>query len=362
VNAPRDAGDAYRRRLLAYPRRWREANGEELLAVLIAGAEGSQRSHPSAAETWDLLRHGLSARARELLWPFSPVLRDRITTLSLAGGASLAMVCLLFGELPAIAGPCQQVSYQSMTTFPPLLTVAPLLYLGFLATLALTVAGRVRPALNTGLLLLTLSVGVTLTSFAARSRPVAAPPIYLSLFFVAVSLLTCMGRVDLSRTGRWWLALGSLGLGGVFALALTLQPQDFGAFVVEDPRWTFYRGWRTGIHLIAEQTWILLVAGLLMAALVSARRPGWFAASTVAALPWLYLALLFAGGSNSAHPLAPALSLCAFAVVAGVLALAYRAGRLRTSGVDPQRPAPGSCGTGSHKPDHSYLSQRQVHG
>jgi hypothetical protein len=214
MNAPHDLEAAYRRRLRAYPRRWREQNGEELLAVLLTAAEGSRRSRPSPTETLDLLRNGLSARARRALRPFSPLLRGRIASLSLTGGASMGRVCLLFGELPAIGGPHRQVSYQAMITFPPLLTVAPLLYLGFLVTLALTVAGRLRPSRSTGLILLTLSAVVTLTSLAARSYPVAAPPLHLSLFFIAVSLLTCVGRVDLSRNGRWLLALGAAGLAG----------------------------------------------------------------------------------------------------------------------------------------------------
>ncbi|ABW10656.1 hypothetical protein Franean1_1202 [Parafrankia sp. EAN1pec] len=53
---------AYRRLLLCYPRRWREARGEELLGTLLDGAEAAGRTRPSRAEVVDLVVHGLATR------------------------------------------------------------------------------------------------------------------------------------------------------------------------------------------------------------------------------------------------------------------------------------------------------------
>ena len=145
-------------------------------------------------------------------------------------------------------------------------------------------------------------------------------------FFAGVSLLTGVGRVNLSRAGRWLLALGGIGLVGVFATVVLLPAGKQVSFELEDPRWVFYRSWRTGIALIAQQTWILLVVALVVAGVVSRRNPGWFTASTIAGLPWLYFTLLFVGGSNVAQPGLPALVFSALAVLAVLAAIAFRAG------------------------------------
>ena len=58
---------AYRRLLAWYPRKFRHENGQEILAVLMAGAPPGQR-RPGLAEAADLIRSGLWLR----LWPSVP--------------------------------------------------------------------------------------------------------------------------------------------------------------------------------------------------------------------------------------------------------------------------------------------------
>ena len=58
---------AYRRLLAWYPRKFRRENGQEILAVLLAGAPPGQR-RPGLAESADLIRSGLWLR----LWPSVP--------------------------------------------------------------------------------------------------------------------------------------------------------------------------------------------------------------------------------------------------------------------------------------------------
>jgi Flp pilus assembly protein TadB len=54
----------YRRLLAVYPRSFREGHEEEILAVLLAGAEEGRR-RPHTADVVDLARRGISMRLRE---------------------------------------------------------------------------------------------------------------------------------------------------------------------------------------------------------------------------------------------------------------------------------------------------------
>jgi hypothetical protein len=58
----RDLADRYRRLLAWYPRDHRERHGEEMLGVLLAGAE--DRTRPSRKETADLLLGALRLHLR----------------------------------------------------------------------------------------------------------------------------------------------------------------------------------------------------------------------------------------------------------------------------------------------------------
>jgi hypothetical protein len=58
-----DLERGYRRLLACYPRAFRQENGQEILAVLMARAPGGQR-RPGLAESADLIRSGLRMRLR----------------------------------------------------------------------------------------------------------------------------------------------------------------------------------------------------------------------------------------------------------------------------------------------------------
>lgn len=53
----------YRRMLRLYPRSYRDQHGEDMLGVLLNGADGG-KSHPGFSESLDLLRGALVVRAR----------------------------------------------------------------------------------------------------------------------------------------------------------------------------------------------------------------------------------------------------------------------------------------------------------
>ena len=75
---------AYRRILSCYPRSFRADSEDEILAVLLATAEGQTRV--GGAEAWDLIRGALRMR----LWPAAPRPRTvrAAVTLMLAGAAA----------------------------------------------------------------------------------------------------------------------------------------------------------------------------------------------------------------------------------------------------------------------------------
>lgn len=83
----------YRRLLALYPRAHRAAHGEEMLGVLLEGAEN--RSAPGAAETWDLLRG-----AAQVHWRHALSGHDRRDTLAIV--SLLAPVLLLTGATSTV--------------------------------------------------------------------------------------------------------------------------------------------------------------------------------------------------------------------------------------------------------------------
>jgi hypothetical protein len=68
---------AYRRLLGWYPRAFREENGPEILAVLLAGAPDGQR-RPGLAESADLIRAGLWLRLRPGVPASAPTVRAAV--------------------------------------------------------------------------------------------------------------------------------------------------------------------------------------------------------------------------------------------------------------------------------------------
>ncbi|MEV0716942.1 hypothetical protein [Asanoa sp. NPDC050611] len=102
----------YRRLLLAYPRGYRRARGEELVTTLLEGAP-PDRTRPAVAEAWDLVRGGLRQR-------FGPPHGRRYTALAVLGAAALAWVA--FGGALRVAGepdPGDVALPAAMSLMPP---------------------------------------------------------------------------------------------------------------------------------------------------------------------------------------------------------------------------------------------------
>lgn len=89
---------SYRRLLLAYPSRWWDERGEEVLGVLLEGAEARGARRPALGEVVDVVGHGLLARFGPAATLFDDRVRELTASLALASLSALSLLCLLFGE------------------------------------------------------------------------------------------------------------------------------------------------------------------------------------------------------------------------------------------------------------------------
>jgi hypothetical protein len=88
----------YRRLLAWYPREFRREHGQEILAVLMAGARAGQR-RPGLAEAADLIRSGLWMRLRPGVPRSAPTVRAAVRLMYAGAAVSTANLILLMAVL-----------------------------------------------------------------------------------------------------------------------------------------------------------------------------------------------------------------------------------------------------------------------
>lgn len=256
---------AYARLLLAYPRSWRDVRGEEVLAVLLDGAEARGASRPSVAEAVDLVAHGLAARAGLVL---DQRTRELTATLALASLAALAVLTLFLGEWWPWPQPVRR---QDMPFGWP----------------DGTKPGAVGPFSTLGGPLLPLLVVPAVLALAGRTR--AARLLLLALLPALLLLPTAAGVLEVDRPARWTLAgltaFAALGLLGparhtrLLAVVTAALVLGLGCAVLyedldlsSDPRGGFSYGellasWELAVPWVVAGA---LLAGVLVRALVPA--------------------------------------------------------------------------------------------
>jgi hypothetical protein len=89
-----DLERGYRRLLAWYPREFRRENGQEILAVLMAGARDGQR-RPGLAESADLIRSGVRTRLRPRVPRSARTVRAAVRLMR--AGAAVSAVGLIIG-------------------------------------------------------------------------------------------------------------------------------------------------------------------------------------------------------------------------------------------------------------------------
>ena len=99
---------AYRRLLAWYPREFRRENGQEILAVLMAGAPDGKR-RPGLAESADLIRSGLWMRLRPSVPRSARTVRAAVK-LMYAGAAVSTVNLIILLALIVTSRPTMQFS------------------------------------------------------------------------------------------------------------------------------------------------------------------------------------------------------------------------------------------------------------
>ena len=263
---------AYRRLLLAYPRAWRDARGDEVLAVLLDGAEARGAARPSVTEALDLVVHGGLARAGLLTRTVDVRARELLALLAMASLTALSTLCLLLGEW--WPWPIDEVAEMPLSAWPgtpgPFFTLGGPLVLALLAPTALVLAGRPRPARA---LLLGLVPVIALLPLAAHLLDVNRPALWTLGGLLVFSVLSLAAPV------RQRAALAALSAGTATAAVLAVLGNTASG---ADPRGSFYH-YAGGLENLldagplAVAVLVAFAAGrrrLLPAALVGA---GWLA-------------------------------------------------------------------------------------
>jgi hypothetical protein len=272
---------SYRRLLHAYPVEWREERGEEMLAVLLEWAPDHQ-TRPSVREAIDLIWNGLRARFGGGDKSGPRLLAERVSILSLAGGAAVSLMCLVFGEIPRQLSPV----YREMITIAPVYSLGTLLYVTWFATVGLLAVGVIRNARRVARVLLGVAALVTLTSIAARWSIIAAPPLTLMAFMAMLAASAFGAPKAMTRGTRRILGIVTIAAAAVVTnTSLNLQwgwiSGGFDFYRASLPSW------------LRESMWVVLPVLLLSGAVASIRRPGWLHACLLASVPWVCYQLAY---------------------------------------------------------------------
>ena len=115
----------YRRLLAWYPRAFRRENGQEILAVLLAGAAGGQR-RPGLAQSADLIRSGLRMRLRPRVPRSAGTVRAAVRIMYAGAAVSTVYLILLLALIGDIkvrhATPGHHLTAAEVSTLNPLVT------------------------------------------------------------------------------------------------------------------------------------------------------------------------------------------------------------------------------------------------
>jgi hypothetical protein len=204
--------------LLAFPRRYRERRGEEMVGTLMEAA-GPEQRWPSPADAADLVDAGLAARTGLSSESAISSVLGLAAPYGLAVAGAIASVCLVFGELkvPGIWHRGFQPNQFTGDRFET--NAVPLYGLAVAAFLAM-VAGRAGVARVLALAGCIASY-VSLNSGSLRGGNFHPPVDLLALLFVALLPTVVAPAVRHSRMGVLGVAAAVLALGAAIAPART---------------------------------------------------------------------------------------------------------------------------------------------
>lgn len=267
---------SYRRLLRAYPEKWRDERGEEMLAVLLEWAPDHQ-TRPSRSEALDVVWNGLRARVAAAIGWFPRELQARVGLLSLGSGAALSAYCLLFGEYVV-----PDLREHTLLSLGPVYSAGSLLYVLWLVATALTVTGVLRNLRRVAATLLS-AIAALATVHLLSPGLVTMPPMYLLALFGGLGIFALLSPRATTKLDR-----GVLGL-VVVALGLGISGMSAGNALSGWGGYAFYRG---TVPNLADGAWLIVLAYWLTGAIASGFSRGWLRAGVVASLPWIYFSMV----------------------------------------------------------------------
>lgn len=296
--------------LSAYPRRWRERRGAEVLGVLMDAAADRGTKRPGVREVGNLIVHGIAERIRTATEPIGQGMRNLTARLALSSLVVLLTLTVAFGEVwswdrpgtTPYSGPA--TAYDG--TFGPFFTAGgPVMTLALLVCLV-GLLGRtrvLRPALPV------CAIVLAATSAASPVVGLNRPAVWTVLGVTVLAGFVWLGDATPSRRwATWTLAGTAAGVAEVWIRWVRF---------VDDPRPFFYYQ-RIGD---TTATWALL---LLLTAVVAAVMRRRLLGILPVAIAWLLiLALQQHSGGQPRGALAFG-GLAAFCFAAGTGALAVR--------------------------------------
>lgn len=269
----------YRRLLRAYPRSWRVHRQEEVVDVLMQGAEQSRDGRVGVLEAAGLLAGGLEERLERVLQLVPLRVRERVAALAIASGAALAVVLLLFAELP-LPGRTQMAPYP-VTGWGPVMTLGVLPCLGWVLALVLVGVHRLREARWAALITMVVTAAVVPL---AQASGLPRPPLFLLGVQVVLAALAGTARVSWSPAARRGVVTTALVLTVVLSATQLARPS-----LAQDPRLSFYRGW--GLPQVGTAGAVLAVVAVVVAIALAWQGRRWLVPAVTVAMPWIYLGL-----------------------------------------------------------------------
>ena len=186
----------YRAALDLYPRSWRDANGNAMLATLLDEAEVEGRNRPGLAQLLNISVFALLERARSAV-PAS--VRDRAAALAWGMGTALAIVMFVGTEwAPWSTG--RPSPEAEVTAFGPFVSAAAVILGLWILAFVVALAGRARPA--RWLLAATLPASVVLVAGEGAWWAALRPPSSALFFLALLALIAMQGSAVTSRRDR----------------------------------------------------------------------------------------------------------------------------------------------------------------
>jgi len=268
---------AYRRVLAWFPRRWRDENGEALVATALDAAEAEGRTTPSFGELASFVALAARLRVSAMTFEVPTTVRDRASSISVGTGLTLVLASVAFGGLHLPTAVAANAASATSPTFGPFSSPAVLLYGVWALAFATTIAGL--PRFSRSLLLITIPVSGAVTVWSNAAGFASSPS---STLLLLLGMLAAVGATGNPVRGRWartWLLTAVVATAAGIARSVALLPAldrpralaQFESRFFSEPSFAL---------------WTLVGLSVATVCAVAFRQREWAGAFLLSALPW----------------------------------------------------------------------------